>query len=365
MADVKGLTEKKQVVDLLDRIADGISRQLTKSEKDLERFVRVISDAERDTDDLHRDGKPKATLLQLMGYTLASCDDHPYLMTIVGHTKYSPDYVLSSGQKVLAILDLKAPGVSLDDREGIGQVQSYCARGDRTAPIGVLFNGKSVRVFINPDYPSFTKYKKRSVETDQKKQINFYETPVDAADDDSSTIAAVLLRISAASLSDDPASVARRMANAKIQTIEKGMWAHEVSDRLRAALSEPSDEVIRAIASVDSIWEGMEKKPEPADAVIAWHRRKETLLTVASVKATAKQSINGLLRQKITEACAARGWAYVQSCQIKGLRHRTNGGNGYHLVPQGEGVPTDLHVAGVATGDAELIISQLEHIIKQ
>lgn len=145
-------------------------------------------------------------------------------------------------------------------------------------PFGVLFNGKSVRVFINPDYPSFTKYKKRSVETDQKKQINFYETPVDAADDDSSTIAAVLLRISAASLSDDPASVARRMANAKIQTIEKGMWAHEVSDRLRAALSEPSDEVIRAIASVDSIWEGMEKKPEPADAVIAWHRRKETLL---------------------------------------------------------------------------------------
>jgi len=365
MADVKSLTEKKQVVDLLNRIADGISRQLTKSEKDLERFVRVMSDAERDTDDLHREGKPKATLLQLLGYTLASCDDHPYFMTIIGHTRYSPDYILSSGQKALAILDLKAPGISLDDREGIEQVQSYCARGDKASPLGVLFNGRSIRVFVNPDYPGFTRYKKLSKEEDKKKRINLYEIPVEAADNDVNAVAAVLLKLSVASLSDNPASVARKMANARIGSIWATTRGHEVHDRLRSALNEPSDEVIRAIASVDSLWEGMPKSPEPAEAIIAWNRRTEAPITVASVKAAAKQSINGLLRQTVAEACATRGWADVESRRVRGLRHRGVGGNGYHLVPQGEGVPKDLYVAGVATADADLIISQLKHIIKQ
>ena len=365
MADVKSLTEKKQVVDLLSRVEEGISEELIKSEKDLEGFVHVTPTAVRRTAGLKGSGL-NATLLELLGYTLASCDDHPYFMTIIGHTKYSPDYVLRSGQKLLAILDLKAPGISLDDGEGIEQIQSYCrARGDRTAPIGVLFNGRSVRVFINHDYPSFTKYKKLSMQTDTKKKINFYETPVEAADDDIGAIAAVLLKLSVASLSDDPASVARRMGNAKIQTVEEGKWTHEISDRLRAALSEPSDEVIRAIASTDSLWVGMEKGPEPADAVIAWNRRKEAPITVASVQATAKQSINGLLRQRVADACATKGWDDAWSHQIKGLRHRGFGGNGYHLVPPGKGVPLDLHVAGVATGDAKQIILQLENIIKQ
>ena len=373
MVEGKSLTEKKQVVDLLGRIAEGISEQLIegvserliKSEKDLEGFVRVIPAAVRMAATL-KGGELNATLLELLGYTIESCDDHPFLLTIVGHTKYSPDYVLRSGQKLLAILDLKAPGISLDDGEGIEQIQSYCrARGDRTAPIGVLFNGRSVRVFINHDYPSFTKYKKLSIQTDTKKKINFYETPVEAADDDIGAIAAVLLKLSVASLSDDPASVARKMGNAKIQTVEEGKWTHEISDRLRAALSEPSDEVIRAIASIDSLWVGMEKGPEPADAVIAWNRRTEAPITVASVKAAAKQSINGLLRQTVAEACATRGWADVESRRVRGLRHRGVGGNGYHLVPQGEGVPKDLYVAGVATADADLIISQLKHIIKQ
>ena len=364
MADVKSLTEKKQVVDLLSRVEEGISEALIKSEKDLEGFVHVTPTAVRRTADLKGSGL-NATLLELLGYTLESCNNHPFLLTMAGHTRYSPDYVLNSGQKVLAILDLKAPGISLDDREGIEQVQSYCARGDKASPIGVLFNGRSIRIFVNPDYPGFTRYKKLSIDEDPKKRINFYETPVEAADNDVNAVAAVLLKISVMSLSDDSASVARKMANAKIQTIEKGKWAHEVSDRLRAALSEPSDEVIRAVASIDSLWVGMEKGPEPADAVIAWNRRKEVPITVASVKATAKQSINGLLRQTVAEACATRGWADVESRRVRGLRHRGVGGNGYHLVPQGEGVPKDLYVAGVATADADLIISQLKHIIKQ
>ncbi len=285
-------------------------------------------------------------------------------MTIVGHTKYSPDYVLGTSQKVWAVLDLKAPGISLDDQEAVGQVQSYCARGEKTSPLGVLFNGRSVRVFINPEYQGFAKYKKRSHDLDPAKQINFYEAPVDAADDDTSAIAQVLLKIAEVTLQENPASSARRMADAKVKNIKQGIWLREVRDRLRAALNDPSDEVVRAVASVDSIWVGMEKEPEPADAVIAWHRRKETPITVASVKATAKQSINGLLRQRVAEACKAKGWDYVQSRQIKGFRHRSVGGNGYYLVPQRDAVPLDLYVAGVPTADAELIISQLEQITK-
>ena len=207
MVDAKNLAEKRQVVELVERIAEGISRQLIKSEKDLEKFIRVVPDAERELANLHG-GCLNATLLELLGYTLATCDDHPYLMTIVGHTKYSPDYVLSTDKKVSVILDLKAPVISLDDREAIGQVQSYCARGEKSSPLGVLFNGRSVRVFINPDYQNFVEYKKRSKDLDTRKQINFYETPVDAADDDAGAIAAVLLKIAVASLSDDPALVA-------------------------------------------------------------------------------------------------------------------------------------------------------------
>ena len=363
MAELKSSSEKKQIVDLLNRIAMGTEKQLIKSEKDLEMFIRIMLDADRELASLYG-GELNPTLLELLGYTSATCDDHPYLMTIVGHTKYSPDYVLSSGQKTLAILDLKAPGINLDTRDWKGQIQSYCARGDKNAPIGILFNGKSIRVFINPDYPGFAKYKKLSTDPNTKKQINFYETPVEAEDDNIDAIAGILLKISVSSLSDNAVSIARKMADAKIRAFGTDQWIKEVRNRLRVAITELSDETIRAIASVDNLWEGMEKKPEPADVVIAWHRREETTVTVASVKATAKQSINSLLRQKVAEICAVKGWNYVQSRQLKGLRHRVFGGNGYYLVEPTEGVPSNLYIAGVATIDAERIIAQLEQLMK-
>ncbi len=53
MVDTRNSAEKKQIIDLLDRIKEGVDKQLIKSEKDLEKFVRVVPDSERELARLH------------------------------------------------------------------------------------------------------------------------------------------------------------------------------------------------------------------------------------------------------------------------------------------------------------------------
>ena len=111
----------------------GVNHQIV-NEIDLERFVGV----ETEGDD---------TLLKTLGYTRATVDDHPTRNVLIGRMQFRPDYVLRNQQKDLAVLDLKRPDEDLNSKLWAFQVLTYCQQLE--VPFGLLFNGRSLRVFIN------------------------------------------------------------------------------------------------------------------------------------------------------------------------------------------------------------------------
>ncbi len=356
-------TDKKQLADVLNRIAIGIEKQYIGKESDLEDFVRVVPASVRGRQIL-QGGAINPTLLEVLGYSEDTCDDHNTKK--VGHVSFIPDYVCGIDQKTWMVLDLKAPGVSINGDKMADFIQSYCRALHPPAPLGVLYNGYSIRVFLNPEYPGFGKFLSLKDEPDKTKAINFYQTPIASAEaSNPSELVKVLLELSSLTLSEGVASLAKKLANRFIKDVGQAAWRRQVCDQIRNALLKPTDEVIAALAEVDSLWSQLTPRPTPDQAKDAWNRQESQPITIASVESVAKQSINGLLRQRIADLHAAKGMGYTDYNLIKGLRSRAHGGNGYHLVPQGQNVPTNLYVAGVSTEDAKKIIQQLDKLLAQ
>jgi hypothetical protein len=367
-----GADAKKQLAELLARIALGIDKQFISREMDIEEFVRIVPDSVRGKQELHG-GTIKPTLLEILGYSDENCEDHNTKK--VGHTNFIPDYVCGTGQKTWMVLDLKAPDVSLDGPKNgpkMGDfIQSYCHTLNPPAPIGVLYNGYSLRVFINPRYPGFERFLKLSEEQDKAKAINFYHTPVASADANRpAEMIKILLLLSASSLSGNAVTVAKRFANARIKENDDKIVAKKIQEILNAVLLNPSEDIIAALAGIDSLWEEFTPRPTQDKILSAWGIfvaaelvREEKPVTIASVESTAKQSINGLLRQKVADVYSTKGEQLLTPIAVRGLRSRHHGGNGYHLVPQGPGIPPNLYVAGVATVEAKRIIQDLDKIM--
>ena len=356
-----GADIKKELSELLERIVLGIDKQFISKEVDVEEFVRIVPDAVRGKQKLHG-GSIKPTLLEILGYSNETCEDH--VQKNVGHTNFIPDYICGTGQKTWMVLDLKAPDVALNGSKMADFIQSYCQTLRPSAPLGVLYNGYSLRVFINPHYPGLEKYRKLSEEQDKAKAINFYQTPVASADSTRPTeMTKILLTLSVASLSGSAVAVAKRYANIVIKGRDDENDNKKIQEILKVALLNPNIDVIAAMTGVDSLWEEFTPRPTHDKVLAAWNKLKEKPITIASVESTAKQSINGLLRQKVADVCSAKGLGVLTQNQIRGLRSRPHGGNGYYLVPQGPGVPTDLYVAGVPTNDAKKIIEQLDTLL--
>lgn len=74
---------------------------------------------------------------------------HPF--TMIGANKYNvsifPDYILECEGKCACIIEAKAPSVSLDDEECIGQAYSYAVHREIAAKFYALCNGKEFRLY--------------------------------------------------------------------------------------------------------------------------------------------------------------------------------------------------------------------------
>ena len=150
--------QKRRLQEFLTNLSSLIVEETITSESHLETFVQVESQAQIELQ-LGRGFEKtpaNATLLELLNYRYEDVENHPIRRVIIGRVKYAPDYILRRKNRPCAIVDLKAPGVNIDHPTWKAQIYNYCR--DEGLPIGVLFNGVSLRVFINPHYRGLTKY---------------------------------------------------------------------------------------------------------------------------------------------------------------------------------------------------------------
>lgn len=241
-------------------LSEGIECQEIQSEADIEQMFRVETDQQIAL--WKRRGIEKSeknsTLLEILGYGNADIDDHPVKKNVVGQISYAPDYILKRQQKMLAIVDLKAPDQDLDRERWIGQISSYCR--ELKVPIGLLFNGTDLRVFINTEIKGLTKHKEL-----------FYNQPVaSAGTHEMKQMVEILLKLSASSLEENPIMAASGFANKRRAEFRDRDRQKRIQHLLQAALTNPSSEIFSALAGLDSIWGNNEAKPSEQELASAW-----------------------------------------------------------------------------------------------
>ena len=254
---------RKRLLEFLGNLSNVINNETIQTEADLEKFVQVESRAQLDLREALGYVKTEAnsTLLEILGYRYEDVDDHLPKRVIVGQIRYSPDYVLKSKQKPFAIIDLKSPDTNIDHERWLGQIRCYCR--DESAPIGILFNGRSLRVFINTELKGLTKY-----HDDFKGQL------VAAADQhEVKQMVEMLLKLASMSPEANPITLARSFANKRLKESSNRKWQDTVVERVKHLLNDPSDDVLAAIAGVESAWNEIEPKPSSADIEKIWRER--------------------------------------------------------------------------------------------
>lgn len=241
---------RKRLAAFLTKMRGIIDGEAIQSEVDLEKFFQVESKAQLDL--LAGMGYIKqpenATLLEILGYEYGDVEDHPQKKVSIASSRYSPDYILKRNGKRLAIVDLKTPEVNLDRGKWAGQVCYYCHM--ENVPIGFLFNGRSLRVFVNVEFKGLTKY-----------AAAFKEQPVAEADmDNERQMIDLLLKFAATHPEENPVAIARGLANQRLKELRDKAQKKDIESRLKELLACPPDAMLEALPDL-SIWDGLTRKP--------------------------------------------------------------------------------------------------------
>ena len=264
---------RKRLTEFMANLSDAINRGTIQTEADLEKFVQVESKAQLDLREALGYVKTEinATLLEVLGYRDEDVDDHPPKKVIIGQIRYSPDYVMKVKQKPFAVVDLKSPDTNIDHERWIGQIQCYCR--DESAPIGILFNGRSLRVFVNTELKGLTKYHE------------FKGQPVAAADQhEVKQIVELLLKFAHSLPEVNSTALARSFANKRLKERSNRQWKDAVVERMSGLLNDPTNDVLAAIATVESAWSEIEPKPSGADLELIWRERPSPMTKIAKGK---------------------------------------------------------------------------------
>ena len=242
---------KRQLKSYLRNLVAGIDKGhkvvgvtlKTESESDLEKFVRVGQ-------------KRDATLLRLLGYDERTANDHPVKKTVIGHTQYAPDYVLDQGQNPLAILELKGPDEKLDN--WTGQVLSYCK--EIKAPLGLLFNGRSLRVFINTQHEQLLEH-----------DDLFGKQPVaEVGYENLQDMVNLFSKFSAESLKTNSLSVAKDLAE------KRARWLIILEILSKNLSPAASDDTVAHLAQAPHLWNEINPAPTRTELISVWRGRKPT-----------------------------------------------------------------------------------------
>ena len=340
-----------QLKAFLSTLLELIDTQAIQQENHLEQVVRVRTQQQLAILSMLSSGvESSRTLLELLGYDVADVADHPR-RTIIGTVSYEPDYLLQSGERPLVVLDLKAPEVSLNSDRAVSQICTYC-RGVK-APLGLLFNGSELRVFINTEYKGLTKYKEFSLK------------PVAVVDrHDLAGMAELLSRFNRSALFQNPLALARKLADKRWRELNDQQRQAVIRKNLREMLSNPPAALLAALPVLDGVWDDLEPKPSETEIVHAWRTQKTA--DVTGTVGPTRTGANPELRRTVAEVCATKGWQAIEQAKISGLRYRLNGieERGFRLVPQGAGVPTGLCVQGRDAPGARRIIAELQSILQ-
>ena len=250
--------QRKRLTEFLKNLWIVIDKEAIQSEADLVLFIQVEDKQGTLLDGLGYEKKPgNETLLEILGYSAGDVDDHPQKKVIVGQIRYSPDYILKRNSKPLAVVDLKTPDANLDHERWMGQIYSYCRL--ENAPIGFLFNGKHLRVFINVEFKGLTKY-----------ADVFKEQPVAEADvDNERQMVDLLLTFAASSTGDSPLAIARELANKRLKELKNKARQRDIGERLKSLLLSPSDSMLNALADIND-WGDISPKPDGNELIRVW-----------------------------------------------------------------------------------------------
>lgn len=238
---LQNLLERKIIRGIETYLPLGGTRFQIKNEKGVELFTEING------------GK---TILKILGYKRSTVQDHP-IKIVMGVNVISPDYGLLVNGTHAAILDVKSPRENLDRHHE--QILSYCEH--YKSPIGVLFNGKSVRLYVSTALiPGL----------DQRHRTEFDNKPVFAADitpmhngkvpeerqDDIKRMADILFMLSKDSFGNDAIAHARNLISTRIKEIDQAKEIEgrrqNIINRFSLIKSNPSNQVLSAIKRADT-----------------------------------------------------------------------------------------------------------------
>lgn len=358
------LNELWQCVDGELRVA-GVKFQVS-NEKELEKFIGVEEDNDR-------------TLLQILGYTKEEVDSQPTYVTVIGHNKYRPDYVLHRDQKPTVIVDLKSPKENLADPRWVEQIDSYCRA--KRVPFGLLFNGVDALLFVNlsqvtqVNRAELKKYVERLPVSPTTYAEHLVVPPIMGAQRPALREMAELLNVvSTAELTsrDEAVRKASGLVRQRLRELKQEDEWLRYQEAIRARLvaiqgdQTALGKMLLAACSADKVLRAMKPKPSASDLLAAW----QGVLPPEPPRVEERPERSGAnirLKEKLAEVCAAKGWDESWAKQIKGFRYRLNGveDKGYRRMKQSPGVPPGFCIPGYQTPVAEAIIKQLDQLLKK
>ncbi len=196
-----------------------------------------------------------ATLFGILGYSPDRVNVQP-TMVYFGTRRVRPDYVLLREGRPSVVVDLKQPGLELAKEEFYGQLAFYIHKFE--IPIGILFNGTNVHVFVNTHLPELRRHRGR-----------FDEEPVwTATSADMDEMIETLCNISREALQNEPVVAARKyirwrstrdreiaIQKAIVQATDQRLAA--IRTRLQEIRTTPPDYVLTAICEYDDAWNSL------------------------------------------------------------------------------------------------------------
>lgn len=289
-------------------------------------------------------------LLTILGYDSAQVKGQHGVR--LAASTYRVDYRVETGTQPW-LLELKAPTESCG--EHLKQLRDYFF-GSPDVPLGVLFNGKEARVYVNTSHKGLKTYESdlglepvRMADTRQASQLVDIFAPLAWSGSmlDTLPLARQWAKARRAKIAADKRSKARK---ATVQAAVDELLSDPQDDLLEKAL-ECSAKLKELQATVDDI----------RDAWLARLHRQPKQAFPDNVK------INPTMRALVARVCGKIGYEALHNLRIRGLYLYTGDKASMRGTPvePGPGVPDGLSVAAVDRPSGERIIATLNEVLSR
>lgn len=345
---------KRDVQTFLSDMQQAIANSIIKEEKHIETRVAVIT--EKDRDDWAGDGSDRnanpARLLTLLGYDEDDMKRQPNIPIGSGGRTIRPDFIISYGGKEVFVLDVKAPGVNLDDPPLVVQVSTYLIHTN--VALGILFNGNEMDVFVHPrlikrptDANNGPPKPLRVVSASGIEQLaetwcRFIKPTNDESKPRSTDWSITFARTLISQHKKEETGRERKRAI--------GQWLTDL-------LTNPDDLLFQAIEEAKLTPDGHDVTAKQMHE--AWQLHNKVNSAPQIPKAKKRENINPKMSQLVAEVCRVRGRDFLLNQKIVGLRFSYEDDKRVQPVPNENG----LFVAYVSGDVARKVIAQLEKLL--